>query len=123
MKKTNKIVKMVKCLKNPSFFYSEKLFGLILLLLLTISSPILAQTYTASPSSWTSQPSNSVYWENSGQTFRATTDDKKTWIEARAVVNNTKKTITFSFRKNSGTFKIRYQAGLSRILILQTRKI
>ena len=66
---------------------------------------MFAQTYTASPSGWTSQPSSSVSWNTNGQTYRATTDDKNTWIEARAVVNNTSKTISFSFRKNSGTFK------------------
>lgn len=112
MRKTNRLLKTEKVFKLLSFLKRERLAGFLSLLMVMMAQSVYAQTYTASPSSWTGMPSDDIYWEAGRRTYRATTDDKKTWIEAKAVVNNTNKTISISFRKNSGTFQNLVQGRL-----------
>ena len=72
-------------------------------LVLMLSHSLLAQTVTVSPNSWT-KPTSSIYY--SGQTYRTTTDDGSTWMEAKAVANSDK-TVTVYVRKNSGTLVVK----------------
>ena len=93
--------------KNLFFPY----FILAILMGLIPMSRVQAQTYTSSATSWTGKPSSDVYWAN--KTFLASTSDGGTYIMAKAIVNSDK-TITFYFKKNSGTFQYSTTARLLR---------
>ena len=73
----------------------------LLSLFVSVIGQVCAQTYTISPSGWTSKPSGNI--SSGSTTFNASTTDG-VYITARAV-NNGDGTIKIYVKKSSGTFQ------------------